>query len=187
VLTIAARQAAGMLRGRSFWVLTALGAALVAVGAYRVIVPAGNGGQVAAVTAGCLLLVCPFVISRVEQLTVGRPASRCCSAGKRPTRARPRPRRPNGPDRETAPLGELRLDQTTHPLRADADPPRHWTEIRRVSQQNIPSGKARNCGSRRNCAPQRVIAVFQCTIDPSRADDIGHAFLALASVVATGP
>ena len=35
--------------------LTALGAALVAVSAYRVIVPVSNGGQVAAVTAGCLL------------------------------------------------------------------------------------------------------------------------------------
>jgi len=71
MLTIAARQEAGMLRGRSIWVLTALGAALVAVSAYRAIVPASNGGQVVTVTAGCLLLVSPFVISRVEQLSVG--------------------------------------------------------------------------------------------------------------------
>lgn len=71
MLTIAAQQEAGMLRGRSIWVLTALGAALVAVSAYRVIVPASNGGQVAAVTAGCLLLVSPFVINRVEQLSLG--------------------------------------------------------------------------------------------------------------------
>ncbi len=33
--------------------------------------PASNSGQLAAAAAGCLLLLSPFVINRVEQLTVG--------------------------------------------------------------------------------------------------------------------
>lgn len=59
-----------MLRGWSVWLLAVSGVALAGVGAYRVVVTAGNGAGIAAVTAGSLLLVSPFVISRVEQLSV---------------------------------------------------------------------------------------------------------------------
>jgi hypothetical protein len=59
-----------MLRGWPVWLLAVSGVVLAGVGAYRVIVSAGGGGGIAAVTAGSLLLVSPFVISRVEQLSV---------------------------------------------------------------------------------------------------------------------
>jgi hypothetical protein len=71
VLTIAVLKEAGMLSRGSIWVLTALGAVLIAVSAYRVVEPASDSGQLPAAAAGCLLLLSPFIINRVEQLKVG--------------------------------------------------------------------------------------------------------------------
>jgi hypothetical protein len=59
-----------MFRRWPVWLLAAPGAALIGAGAYKVITTAGGGGQVAAVAAGALLLVSPFVISRVEHLSL---------------------------------------------------------------------------------------------------------------------
>jgi hypothetical protein len=59
-----------MLRGWPVWLLTVSGVALAGVGAYRVVASAGGSAGIAAVTAGTLLLVSPFIISRVEQLSV---------------------------------------------------------------------------------------------------------------------
>jgi hypothetical protein len=59
-----------MLRGWPVWLLAVSGIALAGAGAYRVVVTAGSGGGIAAVIAGSLLLVSPFVIHRVEQLSV---------------------------------------------------------------------------------------------------------------------
>jgi hypothetical protein len=59
-----------MLRGWPVWLLAVSGVALAGVGAYRVVVSAGGSAGIAAVTAGSLLLVSLFVISRVEQLSV---------------------------------------------------------------------------------------------------------------------
>jgi hypothetical protein len=59
-----------MLRGWPVWLLALSGIALAGAGAYRVVVTPGGDGGIAAVIAGSLLLVSPFVISRVEQLSV---------------------------------------------------------------------------------------------------------------------
>lgn len=59
-----------MLRGWPAWLLAACGAALAAAGAYRIVGTSGSGGATTAVIAGSLLLVSPFIVYRVEQLSV---------------------------------------------------------------------------------------------------------------------
>jgi hypothetical protein len=59
-----------VLRGWPLWLLAVAGVAVAGAGVYRVVVTAGGSGGIVAVTAGSLLLVSPFVIRRVEQLSV---------------------------------------------------------------------------------------------------------------------
>jgi len=59
-----------MLRGWPAWLLAIPGAGLAGAGAYKVVVTAGSGAGVAVVIAGSVLLVSPFVLQRVEQLSV---------------------------------------------------------------------------------------------------------------------
>jgi len=59
-----------MLRGWAVWLLAVAGVALAGAGAYRAVVTAGSGAGIAATTAGALLLVSPFVISRLDLLSV---------------------------------------------------------------------------------------------------------------------
>lgn len=59
-----------MLRHRATWVLGATGLVLVAVGVVRVVAAASGAGLVTVVVVGALLLVSPFIIARVEQLSV---------------------------------------------------------------------------------------------------------------------
>src|SRR5580700_2651473 len=59
-----------MLRRRATWVLGATGLVLVAVGVVRVTATASGAGLVTVVVVGALLLISPFIIARVEQLSV---------------------------------------------------------------------------------------------------------------------
>lgn len=59
-----------MFRGKAVWLLAISGAALTGAGAYKIVGTSGSSGVIAAVIAGSLLLVSPFVIHRVEQLSV---------------------------------------------------------------------------------------------------------------------
>lgn len=59
-----------MLRHRATWVLGATGLVLVVVGVVRVVAAASGAGLVTVVVVGALLLVSPFIIARVEQLSV---------------------------------------------------------------------------------------------------------------------
>lgn len=59
-----------MWRGWTVWLLAAAGAALAGAGAYRAVETTGGSAGIAATVAGALLLVSPFVITRLEQLSV---------------------------------------------------------------------------------------------------------------------
>jgi hypothetical protein len=59
-----------MLRGWPAWLLAVPGVGLAGAGAYRVVVTAGSGAGVVVVIAGSVLLVSPFILQRVEQLSV---------------------------------------------------------------------------------------------------------------------
>lgn len=59
-----------MLRRWPTLLLAVIGIALVAVGVSRVVVTASGAGLVTIVVVGALLLVTPFVLSRVERLTL---------------------------------------------------------------------------------------------------------------------
>jgi hypothetical protein len=52
------------------WVVGAIGLALLAIGAWQVSDASGEGGAVALVIAGAVLLVSPFVVDRLEHLSV---------------------------------------------------------------------------------------------------------------------
>lgn len=59
-----------MLRRRATWVLGATGLALVAAGGVRIIATTSGAALVTVVVVGALLLVSPFIIARVERLSV---------------------------------------------------------------------------------------------------------------------
>jgi len=59
-----------MIRHRATWLLGATGLVLVAVGVVRVVATASGAGLVTVVVVGALLLVSPFIIARVERLSV---------------------------------------------------------------------------------------------------------------------
>jgi len=59
-----------MLRGKPVWLLAVSGAALAGAGAYKIVETSGSSGAIASVIAGSVLLVSPFVIHRVEHLSV---------------------------------------------------------------------------------------------------------------------
>lgn len=59
-----------MFRRRATWLLGATGLVLVAVGVVRVVATASGAGLVTVVVVGALLLVSPFIIARVERLSV---------------------------------------------------------------------------------------------------------------------
>jgi hypothetical protein len=59
-----------MFRRRATWVLGVTGLVLVVVGVERVVATASGAGLVTVVVVGALLLVSPFIIARVERLSV---------------------------------------------------------------------------------------------------------------------
>ncbi len=58
------------MKNRTRWLFGAIGIVLLAIGAIRVNAKASEGGVVALVVAGVVLLISPFIIDRLENLSV---------------------------------------------------------------------------------------------------------------------